>query len=200
MLQITTNRGLHEFVGERVLARFTHTGLTAADLGARPGAMAARLRSLGSNVLAADRDAKGGEAGLPHLSIDLNQPEIAFTQGLNSFSMVTAIEVILHVKSPIGFLRNVDSLSARLKFFLTGKTRTMDQYGELTPISQIFFDLLKRQYLPLTWLRLREPIVFAPRSYGLTRKPIAWSLCVASAAFSGDSLLGDNHVFVLEAT
>jgi 2-polyprenyl-3-methyl-5-hydroxy-6-metoxy-1,4-benzoquinol methylase len=216
MLHTTTNSGLHEFVGERVLARFARPGLKAADLGAGPGAMAARLQSLGFTVIAADRDAKGYEAGLQHVSIDFNQPDFASTLGINSFAMVTAIEVIEHVESPIGFLRNigrllapggvavlttpnVDSLPARLKFLLAGKIRTMDEYGEPTHISPIFFDLLQRQYLPLARLRLREHLVFPPNGYQLTRKPIAWSLRIAAAAFSGDSLLGDNHVLVLEA-
>jgi len=34
MLNTTTNSGLHDFVGERVLARYARPGVRAADLGA----------------------------------------------------------------------------------------------------------------------------------------------------------------------
>jgi 2-polyprenyl-3-methyl-5-hydroxy-6-metoxy-1,4-benzoquinol methylase len=216
MLHTTTNSGLHDFVGERVLARYARSGVRAADLGAGPGAMAARLQSFGCDVVAVDRDANGFEAQLPHISLDFDQADFASPLGPASFGLVTAIEVIEHVESPINFLRNVgrllspggvavlttpnvDSLPARSKFLLKGKIRTMDEHSEPTHISPVFFDLLQRQFLPRAGLRLREHLVFPPDGYQLTRKPIAWTLRIASLAFSGKALLGDNHIFVLEA-
>jgi 2-polyprenyl-3-methyl-5-hydroxy-6-metoxy-1,4-benzoquinol methylase len=216
MLHTTTNSGLHDFVGERVLARYARAGVRAADLGAGPGAMAARLQSFGCDVVAVDRDANGFEAQLPHTSLDFDQPDFASQLGKASFGLVTAIEVIEHVESPINFLRNigrllgpggvavlttpnVDSLPARSKFLLKGKIRTMDEHSEPTHISPVFFDLLQRQFLPRAGLRLREHLVFPPNGYQLTRKPIAWTFRLASLAFSGEALLGDNHIFVLEA-
>jgi 2-polyprenyl-3-methyl-5-hydroxy-6-metoxy-1,4-benzoquinol methylase len=216
MPHTNTNSGLHEFVGERVLGRYARPGVRAADLGAGPGAMAARLRSLGCDVVAVDRDSKGFEAQVPHISLDFDQTDFASQIGTASFGLITAIEVIEHVESPIGFLRNighlispggvavlttpnVDSLPARSKFLLKGKIRTMDEHSEPTHISPVFFDLLQRQFLPRAGLRLREHLVLPPNGYQLTRKPIAWAMRFASFAFSGNALLGDNHVFVVEA-
>ena len=75
----------------------------------------------------------------------------------------------------------------------------MDEHGEPTHISPVFFDLLRRQYLPRAGLRLREHFVFPPNGYQLTRKSFAWTFRLACALFPGDVLLGDNHVIVLEA-
>ena len=211
----TTNKGLHEFVAERLLTRFVRRNQRAIDLGSGPGAMAARLSELGYDVLAADRDSRGFEPNLPHIAVDFDQFDFASQLGLGSFGLVTAIEVIEHLESPIGFLRNVrrllasdgvavittpnvDSMPARAKFLLKGKIRTMDEYSEPTHISPIFLDLLQRQFLPRAGLRIREHLVFPPESFQLTRKPIALVLRVASLAFPGDAPLGDNHILVLE--
>jgi 2-polyprenyl-3-methyl-5-hydroxy-6-metoxy-1,4-benzoquinol methylase len=216
MLHTTTNSGLHDFVGDRVLARFAHPGVRAADLGSGPGAMAARLQLLGCDVVAVDRDSNGFEADVPHVSLDFDQADFASKIGAGSFGLITAIEVIEHVESPIGFLRNVGRLlapggvavlttpnvgclPARSKFLLKGKIRTMDERGEPTHISPVFYDLLKRQFLPRAGLQMREHFLFPPNGYQLTRKPIAWTLRLAAFAFSGEALLGDNHIFVVEA-
>jgi 2-polyprenyl-3-methyl-5-hydroxy-6-metoxy-1,4-benzoquinol methylase len=216
MLHTTTNSGLHEYVEQQVLSKYARAGNKAADLGSGPGAMAARLRALGYDVTAADRDAGNFEAGLPHVTVDFNQVDFASQLGLRTFLVITAIEVIEHVESPIGFLRNigrmlapggvavvttpnVDSLPARLKFLLAGKIRTMDEFGEPTHISPIFFDLLQRQFLPLAGLRLRQHLLFPPDGFKLSRKSVAWSLGLAASVLPGESIIGDNHVLVLEA-
>jgi len=215
MIHTTTNSGLHNFVESRVLAHCARPGVRAADLGAGPGAMAARLQFLGCQVIAVDRDSRGFEAQVPHVSLDFDQPDFASQLGLASFGLVTAIEVIEHVESPIGFLRNigrllrpsgvavlttpnVDSLAARVKFLLSGRIRARDEHSEPTHISPIFFDLLQRQFLLRARLQLREHLLFPPNGYQLTRRPIAWTLRLASLAFHGPFLLGDNHVLVLE--
>ena len=215
MIPTTTNSGLHDFVGDTVLIQLVRPGLKAADLGSGPGAMAARLAAMGCDVLAADLSKNGFAAGLPHASVDFNQPDFASLLGPRKFGLVTAIEVIEHVESPINFLRNiarllapggvavlttpnVDSLPARFKFFFAGKIRTMDEHGEPTHISPIFFDLLQRQFLPLAGLRLRQHLVFPARGYQLSRRTVAWTMGLLGSAFSGESIFGDNHIFVLE--
>ena len=178
--------------------------------------MAARLRGLGCDVLAVDQDDSGFEGGVPHRLVDFNQPNFASVLGEHNFDLVTAIEVIEHVESPIGFVRNigrllsprgvavlttpnVDSLPARMKFLFAGKIRTMDERGEPTHISPIFFDLFRRQFLPLAGTRLREHLLFPPNGYQLTRKSLAWIFRIASSVLPGEYLLGDNHVLVLES-
>ena len=52
MPHTTTNCGLHEFVGERVLRAYVRSGIRAVDLGTGPGAMAARLSALRCDALA----------------------------------------------------------------------------------------------------------------------------------------------------
>ncbi len=215
MIHTTTNKGLHDFVGQQVLPHFVRPGLKAADLGSGPGAMAARLSEMGCDVIAADQSANGFAPKLPHHSVNFNQPEFASKLGERAYGIVTAIEVIEHLESPIGFLRsvgrllspggiavlttpNVDSFPARFKFFLTGKIRTMDEHSEPTHISPIFFDLFRRQFLPLAGLRLRQHLLFPPDGFQLSRKTVAFSMRLAASVLSGESIIGDNHIFVLE--
>ncbi len=217
MLGTATPSGLHDFVFEHVLVRHAKSGTRALDLGAGPGAMCERLHSLGCSVVAVDRDPAVYQGKQRFVSQDLNQAVFSKVLGVASFDLVVAIEVIEHVESPINFLRNiaqllapngaavittpnVDSLPARLRFLLGGKIRTMDEVSDPTHISPIFSDLLRRQFLPRAGLSLSEHLLFPPNGYQLSRRPIAWTLRLAAAAFPGDSILGDHHVFVFKAT
>jgi 2-polyprenyl-3-methyl-5-hydroxy-6-metoxy-1,4-benzoquinol methylase len=216
MIGTSTARGLHDFVATQVIARYARAGSRAVDLGAGPGAMCERLQGLGCEVLAVDRDAAFYEGNHRFLTQDLNHAEFACKLGMASFDLVVAIEVIEHVESPINFLRNVaqllapagaavittpnvDSLPARLRFLFEGKIRMMDEVSDPTHISPIFSDLLRRQFLPRAGLKLSEHLLFPPNGYQLTRKAFAWPLALAAAVFPGDSIRGDNHVFVFKA-
>jgi len=188
----------------------------ALDLGAGPGAMGERLHSLGFKVVSVDRDRAVYQGTQEFIEQDFNDPQFASSIGPASFDLIVAVEVIEHVESPINFLRNiaqllapagravittpnVDSLPARLRFLFGGKIRMMDGFSDPTHISPIFMDLLRRQFLPQAGLRMADHKLFPPKGYQLTRQPMASILALLSSVFPGDSMLGDNHIFVLEA-
>jgi 2-polyprenyl-3-methyl-5-hydroxy-6-metoxy-1,4-benzoquinol methylase len=215
MIGTATPTGLHDFVFNVAVNAAPMRG-RALDLGAGPGAMAERLHALGFEVLAVDRDAAFYQGHQAFLAQDLNDPHFAQAIGPSSFDLIVAVEVIEHVESPINFLRNVaqllapggsavittpnvDSLPSRLRFLFGGKIRMMDEFSDPTHISPIFSDLFRRQFLPQARLRIADHKVFPPRGYQLTRKPFALPLALIASAFPGDSVLGDNHIFVLEA-
>jgi 2-polyprenyl-3-methyl-5-hydroxy-6-metoxy-1,4-benzoquinol methylase len=215
-LETTTIRGLHDFVVEDVVRRFARPGLRAVDLGAGSGALAVRLQSLRCDVVAVDKNAEGFKAALPFIQLNLDDSDFSGRVGEAAFSLVTAIEVIEHVESPIGFLRNVcrllrpegvavlttpnvDNAPARVKFLLTEKVRMMDEVSEPTHISPIFWDLLTRQFLPRAGLELAEHHLFPRRGYSVTRARYAWALRGLAWFLAGECLEGDNHVLVLRS-
>jgi SAM-dependent methyltransferase len=169
---------------------------------------------MGLEVTAADINPADYKATLPFVQTDLNRPDFAERLGPGSFGLVTSVEVIEHVESPIGFLRgvghlltdngtailttpNVDSAPARLKFLVRGKIRMMDEIGEPTHISPIFWDLFQRQFLPRAGLALVVHGLFPADGYQLTRKRYAWALRLLAAVLPGESVMGDNHILVL---
>jgi len=215
-LKTTTMAGLHDFVVERVLARFAQPGERAIDLGAGSGLLATRMRELEWNVMGADKGVRGFKAALPFQEVDLNDREFSKKIGEGQFSMVTAVEVIEHVEAPINLLRNarrllkpggrvvittpnVDNVSARVKFLLTERIRMMDETSEPTHISPVFWDLFQRQFLPLAGLRVQEHHFHPANGYIGTRRRYSWMMRGLSWFVRGECKFGDNHIFVLQA-
>lgn len=215
MLPTATPTGLHEFTAG-IIARYACPGARMVDLGCGPGAMGERAELFRIDIVAVDRNSAVYQGKHPFVALDFDKVSFADALGIGAFDLVVAVEVIEHVESPIGFLRNVarllakngvavittpnvDSLAARLKFLLAGRLRMMDERSDPTHISPIFADLLLRQFLPRAGLRIREHLLFPPNGHQLTRKPIAWTLRLASKVFRGKVISGDHHVLVLEA-
>jgi SAM-dependent methyltransferase len=216
MLATSTTTGLHDFIVAEVLAPRRRPGEPAVDLGAGTGALVVRLREMGWQASAADMNPSGFGADIPFTSMDFNDPRFCDKLGTDRYALVTSVEVIEHVESPINFLRNigrmlkpdgiavistpnVDNVPARLRFLVSGKVRMMDEHGEPTHISPIFWDLFNRMYLPRAGLRLVEHHTFPTNGYVHTRQELAWAMRAASRLFADqECLLGDNHVFVLQ--
>lgn len=214
MLPTATPAGLHEFT-TGIIARYARPGARMVDLGCGPGAMGERAESLRVNIVAVDRNPAVYQGKHPFVALDLDASSFGDALGIGAFDLVLAVEVIEHVESPIGFLRNVarllakngvaiittpnvDSLAARVKFLLAGRIRMMDEQSDSTHISPIFADLLLRQFLPRAGLKIKEHFLFPPNGHQLTRKQIAWTLRLASKLFREKVISGDHHVLVLE--
>ncbi len=213
LLEERTIRGLHDFL-DPILKRYAIPGGRAIDLGAGSGALAVRLRDLGCEVIAVDLNAERYKADIPFIPMDLNHPDFS-PLGNGFFDLVTAVEVIEHLESPIAFLRHIRSLCkpggmalittpnmdngpSRFRFLLTGKLHMMD---EKVPnhISPVFYDLFIRQYLPRADLKLVEHLFFPENGYQVSRKRYSWAFRLIARLLPGNTLFGDVHVFVLKA-
>lgn len=208
-----TVAGLHDQIFNEVISLLPRTGVL--DLGAGTGAFANRLTSAGFTVLAADRDLAAYGGSTPFQLVDLDEPSSVMELGCGQWPLITCIEVIEHVESPIALLRgvasllrpdgiavfttpNVDSLAARAKFVFSDRVRLFDKHGDLTHISPIFWDLLNRQYLPRAGLRLLESSVY-PRGGFIAMRPAYSRLVRLAYPFLSRRplLMGDNHILTL---
>jgi 2-polyprenyl-3-methyl-5-hydroxy-6-metoxy-1,4-benzoquinol methylase len=215
-LEERTLGGLHDFLITQVLPKYASGRKLALDLGAGSGALAVRLRDFDLDVLAVDSDTEGFRAPVPFVQLDMNDPGFAkCLRAQGGFDLITAVEVIEHLESPVAFLRNVrqllnpggatvittpnvDNLPARAKFLLKGRLRALDEQGEKTHITPVFWDLLTRQWLPKAGLNLVAHHRFPPDSYKLSRLRYALAFRAVAKVFGGECLLGDTHVFIFQ--
>lgn len=205
--------GLHEHVFREIIQ--VRPRGRVIDIGAGSGAFAERLATAGFDVLAADRDEAGFLGAVLFRAVDLDETNWAGALGIDTWPLVTALEVIEHLEAPIAFLRNiaallapeglavittpnVDSLPARAKFLIRDRLRLLDEHGDPTHISPIFWDLLVRQYLPRAGLKLLESSVY-PRDGFVVGRPVYRRLLRPLRPFlqKRQRLLGDNHVLVV---
>jgi len=176
------------------------------------------LRDLGLDVVAADMNASEYMADAPFVQMDLNRPDFAAGLGNRKFDLVISSEVIEHLESPTGFLRNVahllssdgvavittpnvDNAAARIKFLLTDRVWMVSRF---TPehLSPIFYDIIRHHYLPRAGLRLVEHALYPskniiPEDFLLTRRWLIPCLKAAFMPFRSPMLWGNTHIFVV---
>ena len=208
-----TISGLHDFL-DSILEPYAVRGGHAIDLGAGRGAFSMRLRELGFKVVAVDIDREMFRADIPFVRLDLNKPDLSLLVD-RPFDFVAAVALIEHLENPIELMRtirsllkpdgialvttpNMDNVPSRLRFLLTGKLHMMD---EKVPnhIIPIFYDLFTRQYLPRAGLELIEHRLYPPKGYKVSRSCYAWASRLLAWLLPGTTLLGDIHIFVVQA-
>ena len=203
MLPTVTPPGLHEFTAG-VIARYARPGARMVDLGCGPGAMSERAEPLHLEILAVDRDPGVYQGRHPFVALDFDAPSFADELGAGQFNLVLAVEVIEHVESPIGFLKNiarllakngvavittpnVDSLAARLKFLAVGRIRMMDEHSDHAYFSHLY--------------RPPNPAILTARDFANKRTPFfsaKWTSANAqtyslTAACDLEGISGESH-------
>lgn len=167
-LQERTVQGLHHALAEWLPQLDRHAPVL--DLGCGTGAWVRRLRESGfTNLTALDADLSSFSVeGVRAICGDLDHEECGLMD--NEFSLITAIEVIEHLSNPGRLLQlarkhlspdgillittpNIQSITARLRFLITGHVPHFDRKSDPTHVSPLvlfsFENLLSRYGLAI---------------------------------------------------
>jgi SAM-dependent methyltransferase len=174
-----TTDGVHDEV-MAIVAAYLRTPARSADLGAGEGALTAKLRAAGFDVVPVDRCASRWRLPGTPIEVDLNE---RFAERLgNLFDAVVAVEVVEHLENPFGFVRecadvlkpdgililttpNVESLASRLIFLWNGRLRTFSPDEAVSShhrmpvfswmlgmaLEEAHLTLLKTRFTPNSW-------------------------------------------------
>ena len=183
----------------------------------RTGAFSRRLTTSGfSSIKAVDINGTEYAGSVPFAIADLNSEFAVIVKqhfAFLPFDLITAIEVIEHLESPIRFLRqcrellapegtllittpNVESTPGRLKFLWSGDLRHFDEHGEpthITPITSCLLEKAAERAGLVVELRQGFPRV---NGYTGTRVWVA-ALSLLLGRFLQGNVLGDCHLFLL---
>ncbi|MCY1075373.1 class I SAM-dependent methyltransferase [Archangium lansingense] len=211
-LQARTIDGLHEGLIS-VLRRHLPASGRVADLGAGTGAWAARLKALGHQVVAVERDADSYRfSGAELVVADLNEPFAAKLSG--RFAALTSVEVIEHLENPRAFLRechkllepggflflttpNIENVPARLQYLATGSLRMFGKdprFNDPTHITPIHTHMFERMVRDTGFVQVEH--TFNRREPSVTRLPNRLLTRLVGPLLRGLKG-GDCHIFVL---
>jgi SAM-dependent methyltransferase len=198
--------GLHEWLFERVVKL---PGITPSasvlDLGCGAGAWLARLYRAGvRNLWGADRRSEFGAANIAKfVQADLDRGFHVEGQ----FDLVTAIEVVEHLRNPDNLFRiaaahltnggwfvlttpNIFSLRARLRFFIKGDLISFNRTGDPTHLHPLIPYTFEHAIIRESGLILRKMATYPEHSHGAGRLA---TLAVRTLSFVlSDELPGEN--------
>jgi SAM-dependent methyltransferase len=208
--------GLHDFVLDAARSRLVLSNKDVLELGAGSGIFASRLQREGASVTAADIDdgtyARFSGASR-FLTIDFNSPDFA-SRFETKYEAIFAIEVIEHLESPLGFLRNirslltddgvafvttpnVDNLPSRLLFVRAGQLRGASEHDDPGHISPIHTWILERRLLPRAGLALETTLRFPAQGFSPGPSWRRRLIVALGPLLAPHGLAGDINVFVI---
>lgn len=120
--------GVHE-QAFAVLRRVLPMGARIADLGAGSGAFSLRMKEGGYDPVAVDMRVEAVLAGIPFFEADISDLGPLFDR--NSLPAAVAVEVLEHMRNPIGFLESVFDVLEPGGIFLATTPNVLHPFSKL---------------------------------------------------------------------